>query len=154
MRSKEIMFRLLDLLHCLAVSSIGGCGGNGGNSGILVVGGCHEVVCHLRVKLGGSLLSRTGVATALLLGAFAGRLSSTLLVSSSRLWLCLRLRLWLSGALSKSFGGRDEPVRLGGANHDLNLDRAAVNQQAVQLLEGLASTLAITERDIGDAAAL
>lgn len=57
-------------------------------------------------------------------------------------------------ALSKSLGGRDELVGLGSTDNDLDLDRTTVNQKAVQLLEGPAGARSITERDVGDAAAL
>ncbi len=82
-----------------------------------------------------------------------------------------KLGLGLGSALGKSPVRRDNLVRLGGANDNLNLwnpvssvseyarresylDRAVVNKQAVQLLESPASTIRLVEDDVGDATAL
>jgi hypothetical protein len=77
----------------------------------------------------------------------------------------------LRSTLSKRLGRWDNFVNLSGANNDFNLvivsmfcqgeyvsgknlDGAAVNEQAVQLLQGPTSSGGVTEGDVGDATAL
>jgi hypothetical protein len=57
-------------------------------------------------------------------------------------------------ALGQSLVCRDHLVGLACTNNNLNLDGAAVDEQAVQLLEGLASTICLAENDRCDTTAL
>lgn len=78
--------------------------------------------------------------------------------------------LIIPGALGERLGGRDDLVSLGGSNNDLNLlklatvgmeqgiiaylDRSVVDEEAVQLLEGLASAVRPVEGHVCDTTAL
>jgi hypothetical protein len=73
------------------------------------------------------------------------------LVGGSRLGLCLGL----SSTLGQRLGGeRDNLVGLGGTNNNLNLDRATIDEETVQFLEGRASAIGLAEDDRSDATAL
>jgi hypothetical protein len=78
--------------------------------------------------------------------------------------------LVIPGALGKRLGGGDDLISLGGSNNDLNLlklattrmeqgriaylDRPVVDEEAIQLLEGLASTVRLVEGHVCDTTAL
>jgi hypothetical protein len=79
--------------------------------------------------------------------------------------------LIIPGALGERLGGGDDLVSLGGSNNDLNLlklttvgmeqgiiiaylDRSVVDEEAVQLLEGLASAVRLVEGHVCDTTAL
>lgn len=78
--------------------------------------------------------------------------------------------LVIPGALGERLGGGDDLVSLGGSNNDLNLlklatirmkqgiiaylDRSVVDEEAIQLLEGLASAIRLVEGHVCDTTAL
>lgn len=64
------------------------------------------------------------------------------------------ITLDLRSTLGQGLDGGDDLVGLGGADHNLNLNRATVNEKAVQLLKGSASAIRLVEQDVGDTAAL
>lgn len=62
---------------------------------------------------------------------------------------------YIRSAFGQSLGGgRHDFVGLGSADNNLNLDWSVVNQEAVELLESLASTGSVAESDVGDSPAL
>lgn len=145
--------------HNLILHGRVGGGGSGGSAGAgirVLVAARLEVVGHLRVELLGRLLGRaSALTTALLVGASladgAGLARvGVLLAGGGRLGLSLGLR----GTLGKGLDGRDNLVGLGSAHNDLDLDRAVVDEQTIELLEGLASAIRLVEGDVGDTAAL
>lgn len=78
--------------------------------------------------------------------------------------------LVIPGALGERLRGGDDLVSLGGSNNDLNLlrlatirmkqgiiahlDRSVVDEEAIQLLEGLASAIRLVEGHVCDTTAL
>jgi hypothetical protein len=143
------------ILHgSVTASSSRSWGGSG--AGVLCGWGSAEVISHIRVELLGRLLGRLCAASTAPLGSGGSTLGHAALARiSTRLRGCaLGLSLGLSCALGQSLVCRDHLVGLACTNNNLNLDGAAVDEQAVQLLEGLASTICLAENDRCDTTAL
>jgi hypothetical protein len=142
----------------IAVSRSSSCSGSTSGSSLVLVTSV-PVVGHLRIEFLGGLLGRTGAAgstTAAALASTTSAASASLLGGRLLLLIdCGRfgLRLGLGDALSQGLAGRSDLSRLGGADHDFNLDRAVVNKQAVQGVESLVCAIRLVEDDGGDAAA-
>lgn len=117
-----------------------------------------KVVSHLAVQLLGRLLGRTrALGSTGGLSATAPGATSTSVLGGGLLLLVghsrLGLRLGLRDAVSQGLGCRCNLGSLVTADDDLDLDRSAVDQKSVQLVESLGGTITLAESDGGNTTA-